>query len=121
MSPQRLRQIEDLYHSARERGASALSGVDPELRAQVEKLLAQDSGEGGGKLLDQSAGDLIDDLSASQITAGSRLGPYEIEAPLGNGGMGRVYRATDTRLGRAVAIKVSHERFSGRFQQESRS
>jgi serine/threonine protein kinase len=38
---------------------------------------------------------------------GSRLGPYQIVAPLGQGGMGEVYRATDTRLGRSVAINSS--------------
>ena len=40
------------------------------------------------------------------LTAGTRLGPYEIVAPIGAGGMGEVYRARDTRLERTVAVKV---------------
>jgi eukaryotic-like serine/threonine-protein kinase len=40
------------------------------------------------------------------IEAGSRLGPYEVLGPLGAGGMGEVYRARDTRIGREVAVKV---------------
>src|ERR1700730_14655512 len=53
------------------------------------------------------------------IGVGSRLGPYEILARVGSGGMGEVYRARDTRLERTVAIKVSDERFSERFQREA--
>ena len=61
------------------------------------------------------------------LTAGTRLGPYEIVAPLGSGGMGEVYRATDTRLGRVVAIKVLpggaavSELTLERFQREARA
>jgi hypothetical protein len=50
LTPERWRQIEELYHSARERGGEALAGADPEICREVEKLLAQDS-ESGDKLL----------------------------------------------------------------------
>ena len=52
------------------------------------------------------------------LSAGTRLGPYEILALIGAGGMGEVYRARDPRMGREVAIKVSAERFSDRFERE---
>src|SRR5262245_28217804 len=52
------------------------------------------------------------------LLVGTRLGPYEILAPLGAGGMGEVYRARDPRMGREVAIKVSAEQFSDRFSRE---
>src|SRR5689334_10868468 len=54
------------------------------------------------------------------IRAGEKLGPYEIIESIGKGGMGEVYRARDTRLNRDVAIKVSAERFSERFEREAR-
>jgi eukaryotic-like serine/threonine-protein kinase len=62
-----------------------------------------------------------------RLAANSRLGPYEINASIGAGGMGEVYRAKDTRLGRNVAVKVLPPGFSGdpdrlrRFEQEARA
>src|SRR5258707_14394169 len=59
------------------------------------------------------------------LSIGTRLGPYEITAPIGAGGMGEVYRAHDTKLGRDVAIKVLPESFAhdaermARFEREA--
>src|SRR5450432_1695155 len=55
------------------------------------------------------------------LSAGSRLGPYEILSQIGVGGMGEVFKARDTRLDRTVAIKVSKEKFSDRFEREARA
>jgi serine/threonine protein kinase/predicted Zn-dependent protease len=131
MTPQRWREIEALYHAALdlEQGARAtlLSGADPELRREVESLLAQDASKTSA--LDRPAWDVADgtaglttaDATAAMLAPGTQLGPYKIEGLLGKGGMGEVYKARDTRLDRVVAVKVSHDRFSDRFEREARA
>jgi len=55
------------------------------------------------------------------VAVGTQLGRYRIESPLGAGGMGQVYKARDTRLGRSVAIKIAYQQFSQRFEREARA
>src|SRR5437870_10663693 len=56
-----------------------------------------------------------------RLAVGNKLGPYEILAPIGVGGMGEVWKARDTRLDRIVAIKQINESHSARFEQEARA
>src|SRR5579864_3901878 len=111
MASDRWRQIEELYQSALKLGAAErialLAGADPDLRREVEALLAEPG-----------------DSSVTQIAAGFQLGTYRIEAPIGEGGMGVVYRALDTKLNRPVAVKfLSNELADAearrRFQREA--
>ncbi len=126
MTPERFRQIEELYHAAREatadERAALLAQTDPELRREVESLFAQRT---GGEFLErpavQNAPELLEDATVTSVAAGACLGPYRIESKLGEGGMGEVFRAVDTRLGRAVAIKTTREQFSARFEREARA
>jgi eukaryotic-like serine/threonine-protein kinase len=115
MTPDRLRQIEELYHSARgssgDRRAALLTGADPELRREVESLLA-------GEDEDLPS---LDVHTMTMMESGTRLGPYQVGSKIGEGGMGAVFRGIDTRLGRAVAIKVVAEQFNARFGREARA
>jgi eukaryotic-like serine/threonine-protein kinase len=55
------------------------------------------------------------------LKPGSQLGPYELAFSIGSGGMGEVFRAHDSRVGRDVAIKASSEQFTDRFSREIRA
>ena len=93
----------------------ALAQGDEELESAVRDLLAAD--ESAGSFLQTPAAD----LHSALLAPGTRLGPYQILGLLGEGGMGKVYRGLDTRLGRAVAIKISAEQFGKRFELEARA
>ena len=129
ISPERLRQIEELYHSARELLSDQRDGFlndacgnDAELLRTVLALLAQDvtSGPMERPILGVAARLLADPPDAGWAP-GSRVGPYQIVSRLGEGGMGEVFKARDTRLGRQVAIKTAYEEFSDRFLREARA
>jgi tRNA A-37 threonylcarbamoyl transferase component Bud32/WD40 repeat protein len=111
MNEVRWRQIEELYESAVKLGATErgalLASADPGLRREVEVLLAEQG-----------------DSTVTQIAAGFQLGTYRIEAPIGEGGMGVVYRAFDTKLNRPAAVKFLSNDLADaaarrRFQREA--
>jgi eukaryotic-like serine/threonine-protein kinase len=134
-SPDRWQHVERLYHDAlaRDEGERAAflrdaCGADETLRREVESLLAY---AGDAQLF--MAAPAIDVVAAAIQSAemtrpfiGQRLGPYEMVSLLGSGGMGEVYRARDTKLGRDVAIKILPEAFTAdadrraRFEREAR-
>ena len=140
MTPGRWGRLDELYHAARalppsERNA-LLDRADPELRATVLSLLAQDgiqenrdgsqedigfldrpAWEGRSSLLHHSTSSDAE----KPVNAGEQLGPYRIEQKVGQGGMGTVYRATDTRLDRSVALKISRKLFDGSLEREARA
>ncbi len=134
MTPEQWRHVERLYHAAQveppeTRGAflaDACAG-DGELRAEVESLLAHSSPQG---VLDQPLPELAARLAKlttdPSAWLGRRLGIYTVVSSIGSGGMGHVYRAHDTRLGRDVAIKVLPPVFTfyperlARFEREAR-
>jgi protein kinase-like protein/WD40 repeat protein len=122
----RWRQITEVFHAARERDAATraayLSDVcdnDADLRAQVEVLLAAND--------EFRMADSRSTTSQELLAPGTGLGPYRIDTLIGAGGMGDVYRATDVRLDRVVAIKIlpRHLRASSesqaRFEREART
>lgn len=118
MQPERWQEVERLFHLALECEpklrshilAEASSG-DPELLKEVALLLEHADGD---SRLDRPVWDSGPPMRA-------RLGTYEIEAHLGIGGMGEVFRARDPRLKRTVAIKISKHSLTGRFKREARA
>jgi eukaryotic-like serine/threonine-protein kinase len=136
VSADRWGQVQELYHATRERQPSLRAEFlaqacpnDAELRREVESLLAHE-GQADG-LLESPVWKHVgpgDNTSApTAMAAGSELGVFRIVELLGVGGMGEVYRATDTRLHRDVAIKVLPSEYArqpewlSRFHREARA
>ena len=130
MSSDRFARIETLYHAARERPPEARSAFladacagDEELRREVQSLL--DEHAATGSFLSASPGAGIGAERLSDLT-GRRIGVYEVISAIGVGGMGEVYRAHDTALGRDVAVKIVPAAFTSdpgrlaRFEREAR-
>jgi eukaryotic-like serine/threonine-protein kinase len=118
MEPEVWQQVDSLFHAALERPAGERAAFlrescpNSDICREVESLLNFEPAD--VSLFDSPAWE-------KRLAPGERLGPYEIVGRVGIGGMGEVWKARDTRLGRDVAIKVCAERFSGRFKCEAQA
>ncbi len=126
MTPEHWRQVEELYLAAINLGEDAravlLARAGPDVRHKVEAMLAQPA---GSKLLDPTGRTLESEpVAAPSLASGTQVGQYRIEAAIGAGGMGVVFRAYDTKLHRPVAIKFLSDDLADaaarrRFQREA--
>jgi serine/threonine-protein kinase len=126
VTPERWQQVKAMLAAALERAPDERNHylnqvcVEESLRSEVESLLAAHC-QADSSLLGLSDGE------PEALPSGTRLGPYEILAPLGEGGMGKVYKARDTRLDRLVAIKLlqadiaDRPEVQERFEREART
>lgn len=132
MDAERWKKVEEVYRAAqlrvpRERSVflDRACHDDSDLRRKVESLLAGETGHLPSSELPTftvaAAASEFRGTRADSPAAGSWLGPYQIEAMLGAGGMGQVYRARDSRLSRPVALKVLTAGSADRFIQEARA
>jgi predicted ATPase/class 3 adenylate cyclase len=135
MTSERWRQIKELFLAALEREPGerrafldAACAGDAEASVEVESLVAAHERE--GEFIDAPAARLAAEMLADgqgELEAGRRVGSYQIVSTLGEGGMGKVYLARDTRLGRNVALKLLPASFTcdgervRRFEQEARA
>lgn len=135
MNPERWKQIDELLSAVLEMDSdkrvaflSEACGGDEDLRKEVESLLTADEKEHNRieAYPKQLAADMLAEHRAV-LVPGNSIGPYKILSMIGSGGMGEVYRARDSRLGRDVVVKILLEKFSEnrdrlqRFVQEARS
>ncbi|MEP7342560.1 MAG: serine/threonine-protein kinase, partial [Acidobacteriota bacterium] len=134
MTADHWQQIKDIFNAACERAIEQRAAfldeacaADAELRWEVESLLEAHTEPGRFMQRPLVAAPATEAEPTAELGAEQQLGPYRIERRLGAGGMGVVYLARDTRLGRPIALKLLKARFTQdserlrRFQQEARA